>query len=73
MALRRYEELRRERTATVQLAARRNETVFHTPDGPDQVERDRHLAATSGDRTVHRNDWVFGYDVADVEAALASP
>jgi salicylate hydroxylase len=69
-ALRRYEDLRRERTATVQLAARRNETLFHLPDGPEQRERDERLAATSGERTVHRNAWVFGYDVADVRSAL---
>jgi salicylate hydroxylase len=48
-ALRHYEDLRRERTARVQLAARHNETVFHLPDGPDQRDRDRSLAATSGD------------------------
>src|SRR5215212_5871314 len=53
-ALRQYEDLRRERTATVQLAARRNETMFHLPDGPDQRARDEQLAATSGERTVHR-------------------
>ena len=72
-ALRRYEDLRRERTATVQLAARRNEALFHLPDGPDQRDRDDRLAATSGERTVHRNAWVFAYDVADVRAALAAP
>jgi salicylate hydroxylase len=69
-ALRQYEGLRRERTATVQLAARRNETLFHLPDGPEQRERDRHLAGTSGERTVHRNAWVFGYDVAEVVSGL---
>ncbi len=71
-ALRRYEDLRRERTASVQLAARRNETTFHLPDGPEQQARDEQLAATSGERTVHRNAWVFGYDVADVRSALAA-
>jgi salicylate hydroxylase len=72
-ALRRYEGLRQERTAAVQLAARRNETLFHLPDGDDQRQRDEQLAATSGERTVHRNAWVFGYDVAEVRAALATP
>jgi salicylate hydroxylase len=67
-ALRRYEDLRRDRTARVQLAARHNETVFHMPDGPDQRDRDHHLAATSGEQTVHRNGWVFGYDVDEVMA-----
>jgi salicylate hydroxylase len=72
-ALRQYEELRHERTAAVQLAARRNETMFHLPDGPDQRERDRALAATSGERTVHRNAWVFGYDVDEVMSSLEHP
>jgi salicylate hydroxylase len=71
-ALRRYEDLRRERTAAVQLAARRNETTFHLPDGPDQQARDAQLAATSGEQTVHRNAWVFGYDVAEVAAEVAA-
>lgn len=68
-ALRHYEDLRRERTAAVQLAARRNETVFHLPDGAEQRQRDRSLADTSGERTVHRNAWVFGYDVDEVMAS----
>src|SRR5215213_10230873 len=72
-ALRQYEELRQERTATVQLAARRNETTFHLPDGPEQRDRDRRLAETSGERTVHRNAWVFGYDVDEVMSSLEDP
>ena len=72
-ALRQYEDLRHERTATVQLAARRNETLFHLPDGPDQRDRDRQLAETSGERTVHRNAWVFGYDVDEVMSPLEHP
>jgi salicylate hydroxylase len=72
-ALRHYEDLRRERTARIQLAARHNETVFHLPDGHDQRERDRGLAATSGAHTVHRNSWVFGYDVDDVMATAPPP
>ncbi len=71
-ALRQYEDLRRERTASVQLAARRNETLFHLPDGPDQRDRDTRLAASSGERTVHRNAWVFGYDVVEVMSSLAT-
>lgn len=72
-ALRQYEDLRRERTATVQLAARRNETLFHLPDGPEQHDRDRHLAEVSGERTVHRNAWLFGYDVGQVMSSLGRP
>ena len=72
-ALRHYEDLRRERTARIQLAARHNETVFHLPDGPDQRDRDHRLAATSGEHTVHRNSWVFGYDVDQVMATDPAP
>jgi 2-polyprenyl-6-methoxyphenol hydroxylase-like FAD-dependent oxidoreductase len=68
-ALRYYEDLRRERTARIQLAARGNETVFHLPDGPQQRERDRRLAATSREHTHHRNSWLFGYDVDQEMAA----
>jgi salicylate hydroxylase len=72
-ALRQYEDLRRERTARVQLAARHNETVFHLPDGAEQRERDRKLATASGERSVHRNAWVFGYDVDEVMSAVPAP
>ena len=72
VALRRYGDLRRERTARIQMAARHNETVFHLPDGPDQRHRDRELAATSGEQTVHRDSWVFPYDVAQAMASLSN-
>lgn len=64
-ALRRYEDLRRERTARVQLAARSNETLFHLPDGPDQAARDERLAAPTNSGT-HRNAWLFDYDATSV-------
>jgi salicylate hydroxylase len=60
-ALRRYEDLRRDRTARVQLAARANETMFHLPDGPEQQARDARLASPES-RAAHRNAWLFDYD-----------
>jgi 2-polyprenyl-6-methoxyphenol hydroxylase-like FAD-dependent oxidoreductase len=72
-ALRHYEELRRERTARIQLAARSNETVFHLPDGHDQRERDRGLAGTGGAHTVDRNSWLFRYDVDQMMATDPVP
>ena len=60
-AARRYEDFRRERTAKVQLAARRNEVMFHLPDGADQRERDDRLASPESQST-HRNAWLFDYD-----------
>ncbi len=67
-ALLRYEQLRMERTAKVQMAARRNAVVFHLPDGPEQQERDAGLSEASGDGAEHRNAWLFGYRVEDVMA-----
>lgn len=44
-ALQRYETIRLPRTSRVQAMARRNATVFHLPDGPEQQERDSKMAA----------------------------
>jgi salicylate hydroxylase len=44
VALRRYETIRLPRTSRVQAMARKNATVFHLPDGPDQQERDSKMA-----------------------------
>ncbi len=60
-AARRYEDLRRDRTAEVQLAARRNEVLFHLPDGEEQRARDQRLASPTSQAT-HRNAWLFDYD-----------
>ena len=68
-ALLRYEQLRRERTAKVQLAARHNAVVFHLPDGAEQQERDARLGEASGDNAEHRNAWLFDYRVEDVLAS----
>jgi salicylate hydroxylase len=40
-----YETLRKPRTAQIQALARRNSSVFHLPDGPEQRERDARMAA----------------------------
>jgi salicylate hydroxylase len=69
-ALRHYEDLRRDRTARVQLAARQNAVLFHLPDGPEQQERDTRLKAQSGAQATHRNAWVFDYDIEEATAHL---
>jgi salicylate hydroxylase len=66
-AARRYEDLRRDRTAKVQLTARRNEVMFHLPDGADQRERDQRLDAPDS-QTTHRNAWLFDYDATTAAA-----
>lgn len=58
-ALRRYEDLRRERTATVQRMARENMTFFHNPDVDDLEER------LNSHRDAHM--WLYGFDVTDQE------
>ncbi len=69
-ALSRYEDLRRDRTARVQLAARDNEQLFHLVDGDRQIARDLRLASPESQAS-HRNAWLFDYDA--VAAASAAP
>lgn len=61
VALRRYEGLRRERTATVQRMARDNMGFFHDPDVDDLGER------LNSHRDAHM--WLYGFDVTDQEFA----
>jgi salicylate hydroxylase len=69
-ALRVYEDLRRERTARVQLGSRANERIFHLADGPEQEVRDQAFRerSTAGGR--HSDAWVFGYDATVATAHL---
>jgi salicylate hydroxylase len=63
-ALRRYEDNRRERTATVQRLSWRNRDVFHLPDGEQQHARDEAFARIPPD--AFPNDWLYGVNpVAD--------
>lgn len=59
-ALRRYEDNRRDRTATVQRLSWRNRDVFHLADGDQQRARDAAFARTPPD--VLPNDWLYGFD-----------
>ncbi len=68
-ALRTYEDLRRERTATVQLVARHNSVLFHLPDGPQQQARDA-VMSSAGPGSPHPNTWIFEYDADQVTAHL---
>jgi len=64
-ALRRYETLRRPRTARLQEMSRANKTRFHLPDGPEQQARDA-LLATRGDRTIEALGWLYGHDASAI-------
>ena len=48
--LREYEAIRQPRTAAIQALARQNSKIFHLPDGPDQQQRDRRMAARRSER-----------------------
>ena len=60
-ALQRYEDLRRQRTATVQQMSRDNIQFFHHADIPNLTERmGKHRAA---------HLWLYGFDVTDQDFA----
>ena len=60
-ALKRYEEIRRPRASKVQVMSRGREARNHLPDGPEQQQRDLHLA--SGD-PLRDSAWLYGHDAA---------
>jgi salicylate hydroxylase len=59
-ALRRYEQARGARTARVQRAARRNDTVYHLP-WPASAARDLAMGAMGNDRLLAHYDWIYGW------------
>lgn len=71
-----YETLRLPRSAMVQASARLNQHIFHLPDGPEQVQRDREMrGAMNGEEALgNPNQWadkgksreLFGYDADKV-------
>jgi salicylate hydroxylase len=66
-ALARYEELRRPRTAAIQLAARGNAVTFHLPDGAEQQQRDLEMSARAG--LSPRRAAIFGFDAETLRTA----
>ncbi|MQA79844.1 MAG: NAD(P)-binding protein [Streptosporangiales bacterium] len=60
-ALRQYEDLRKPRTGRVHEISRANTTALHLPDGEEQRQRDRALAAEGA---LAKQDWIYGYDAA---------
>ncbi len=61
-AFRAYELARRERTAAVQAAARRNGDIFRM-SGPAAFARDAALRIMGSERLAARFDWVYGHRV----------
>ena len=62
-ALRRYERLRRERTASVQRAARRNGDIYQW-GGLDAQVRNFALKLMGGERLLARYDWIYDWRAA---------
>ncbi|MFF8032102.1 FAD-dependent monooxygenase [Streptomyces sp. NPDC016626] len=69
-ALRRYQALRRPRTAEVHRRARALARTFHLPDGTRQAERDHEMRAQ---QDLKHLDWLYGYDPEAVTARTADP
>lgn len=65
-ALRRYEALRRPRTASIQAAARGNAITFHLADGPDQRKRDADMKSRIG-QVSPRRAGIFGFDAEKLD------
>ena len=63
-ALRRYEAVRRPRASKIQAMAAQNKTRFHLPDGPEQRERDEHMATSPSDFALEAVGWIYGHDAA---------
>jgi len=70
-ALRRYEALRLPRTALIQTTAGGNKTRNHLPDGPEQIERDKRMAAGAADWSIGATRWVYQHDAAAAAATGA--
>ena len=68
--LARYEELRRPRTAAIQLAARGNAVTFHLPDGAEQQKRDTEMGTRTG--LSPKRAAIFGFDAERLQAAPQS-
>jgi salicylate hydroxylase len=67
-ALRRYETLRLPRASRIQAMSTENKTRFHLPDGPEQRERDEHMAGGSTDFAIKAVEWIYAHDAAAIDA-----
>ena len=63
-ALRRYEDVRQDRTAQVQTSSLMNRDLFHMVDGQEQRDRDMIFSITPPGMSIL--DWVYEYDALTV-------
>lgn len=61
---REHTRVRLQRVRQVQQVAHRNATLFHLPDGPEQVERDRLFADVAASDPYLSTAWLLGYDIS---------
>src|SRR5690606_5344227 len=64
MAFQRYERVRKPRAVKVQQLSRQRGLEYHLPDGPEQEERDRQLAASD---PLGANAWLYQFDAGVLE------
>lgn len=76
-ALSLYEQLRLPRASRLQAMSETNKTRFHLPDGPEQQQRDAHMARGSTDWSLAAIAWLYEHDASVVkdaaEPAAAAP
>jgi salicylate hydroxylase len=66
-ALRHYEKLRLPRASRLQAMSATNKTRFHLPDGPEQQQRDAHMARGSTDWSLGAIAWLYQHDASVVD------
>jgi salicylate hydroxylase len=69
-ALEKYQQLRRPRTAAIQMAARGNAVTFHLADGAEQQKRDAEMGSQTG--LSPRRAAIFDFDAERLEATPPS-
>jgi salicylate hydroxylase len=63
-ALQLYEKLRLPRASRLQNMSQTNKTRFHLPDGPEQQQRDAHMARGSTDWSLAAVAWLYEHDAS---------
>jgi salicylate hydroxylase len=71
-ALQLYEKLRLPRASRLQGMSETNKTRFHLPDGPEQQQRDAHMACGSTDWSLAAIAWLYAHDASVVDE-IAEP
>jgi salicylate hydroxylase len=66
-ALKVYETLRLPRASRLQSMSQTNKTRFHLPDGPEQQQRDAHMAQGATDWSFAAIAWLYEHDAAAVD------